>query len=444
MNKIIEQLRDVNNKIKDIEQRKAELKKKLEQKRSSITPAELEAIKTQKAELDAELRSQQAVKSTLSELAQDKEKEQNGGRDFFPGNRELRVTDLINANLNDSERRSAEAALKDTAAEFKRSNHLVIKGKEITDLINSEKRAITTASSGVVTPTRVGGIGNPFNEAITIFDQVDVQDMTGIGQYEKSFLKKGPTASTKQEGQTATESDPTFGAVVMTPESVGTLSYMSREMEKLTPLNYLQKIVESSAIALKVKLSEKIATKIKTGTDKDGNAMYQTLTASTANGMLNGTKGQINERTLRQIALNYGGDNNVYGNAVLYLSKQDLIAFGDVRGTNEKKYVYEITPNQLNPNIGTISDGGLTVLYCIIPALTPLSGTAQGSSAVQTMLYGSPFNFEMDIFGDFGVTVSSEYKFAENQLTIRGEVMAGGSVTVQNGFTVITIPATTT
>ena len=85
MNKIIEQLRDVNNKIKDIEQRKAELKKKLEQKRSSITPAELEAIKTQKAELDAELRSQQAVKSTLSELAQDKEKEQNGGRDFLPG-----------------------------------------------------------------------------------------------------------------------------------------------------------------------------------------------------------------------------------------------------------------------------------------------------------------------------------------------------------------------
>ena len=115
-----------------------------------------------------------------------------------------------------------------------------------------------------------------------------------------------------------------------------------------------------------------------------------------------------------------------------------------MRGTNEKKYVYEITPNQLNPNIGTISDGGLTVLYCIIPSLTPLSGTAQGSSAVQTMLYGSPFNFEMDIFGDFGVTVSSEYKFAENQLTIRGEVMAGGSVTVQNGFTVITIPATTT
>lgn len=442
MNKLFEQLRDVNNKIKNIEQRKAELKKKLEQKRSSITSAELEAIKKEKAELEAELRAQQAVKDSLSELAGDKEKEQNGKRDYLPGNRELRVTDLINANLNDIERRSAETALIGTADEFKRSKHLVIKGKEITDLINSEKRAITSASNGIVTPTRVGGIGNPFNEAITIFDQVDVQDMSGVGQYEKSFMKKGPTASTKQEGQTATESDPTFGAVVMTPESIGTLSYMSREMEKLTPLNYLQKVVESSAIALKVKLSEKIATKIKTGTDKNNNPMYQTLTASAANGMLSSAKGQINEKTLRQIALNYGGDNNVYGNSVLYLSKQDLIAFGDVRGTNEKKYVYEITPNQLNPNIGTISDGGLTVFYCIIPSLTPLSGTAQGSSAVQTMLYGSPFNFEMDIFGDFGVRVSTEYKFAENMLTIMGEVMAGGSVIVENGFIVVTIPAT--
>ncbi len=441
MNKLIEELRDVNNEIADINKRKAELKKKLEQKRSSITPAELETIKAQKAELDAELRAKEAVRDSLSKVAADTE--QNGKRDFLPGAKELRVTDLINANLSDTERRSAEFLLKDTAEEFKRSKHLTIKGKEITDLINSEKRSITSSTAGIITPTRVGGIGNPFNEVITIFDQVDVQDMTGVGQYEKSFLKKGPAASTKQEGQAPTATDATFGAVVMTPENIATLSYMSREMEKLTPLNYLQKVVESSAIALKVKLSENIATKIKTGTDKDGNAMYQTLTASTANGMLNASKGQINERTLRQIALNYGGENNVYGNAVLYLSKQDLIAFGDVRGTNEKKYIYEITPNQANPNIGTISDGGLTVFYCIIPSLTPLSGTAQGATAVQTMLYGSPFNFEMDIFGDFGVRVSSEYKFAENQLTIMGEVMAGGSVTVQNGFTVVTIPATT-
>ena len=140
--------------------------------------------------------------------------------------------------------------------------------------------------------------------------------------------------------------------------------------------------------------------------------------------------------------MNYGGDANIYGNAVLYLNKNDLIAFGDVRGTSEKRAVYEITPNGDNPNIGIIKDGGLSVPYCIVPTLTAHNGTKQTTSAVQTMIYGSPLNFEEAIFGDFGVQVSSEYKFAEGLLTVMGEVMAGGSVKVKNGFLVVTIPKT--
>ena len=194
--------------------------------------------------------------------------------------------------------------------------------------------------------------------------------------------------------------------------------------------------------ALKVKLAQEIVTAIKTGTDDDSAAMYQTLEASAANGMLSGTAGAINEKTLRQIVMNYGGDANIYGNAVLYLNKNDLIAFGDVRGTSEKRAVYEITPNGENPNIGIIKDGGLSVPYCIVPTLTALNGTKQTTSAVQTMIYGSPLNFEEAIFGDFGVQVSSEYKFAEGLLTVMGEVMAGGSVKVKNGFLVVTIPKT--
>ena len=81
--------------------------------------------------------------------------------------------------------------------------------------------------------------------------------------------------------------------------------------------------------------------------------MYATLEASTKNGMLTGSStvtGNINEKTLRNIVMAYGGDANVMGNAWLYLNKKDLIAFGDLRGTNEKRYVDEITPNAQNPN----------------------------------------------------------------------------------------------
>ena len=118
-----------------------------------------------------------------------------------------------------------------------------------------------------------------------------------------------------------------------------------------------------------------------------------------------------------------------------------MIAFGDVRGTNEKKAVYEITPDAQNPNIGTIKDGGLTVHYCIVPSLSALSGTAQSSAAdVQTMIYGSPKNYELALFGDYSVEVSKDYKFAEGLLTVLGSVTTGGAIVVDKGFIVVTIP----
>ena len=80
--------------------------------------------------------------------------------------------------------------------------------------------------------------------------------------------------------------------------------------------------------------------------------------------------------------LSYGGDEFSGGQGVLFLNKTDLIALGDVRGTNEKKAVYEITPDA-NPNTGIIKDGGLAVKYCICSALTACAGTSQSATAKQ-------------------------------------------------------------
>ena len=51
--------------------------------------------------------------------------------------------------------------------------------------------------------------------------------------------------------------------------------------------------------------------------------------------------------------------------------------------------------------------------YTINSALTPLSGTAQTTSAVNTMVYGDPMNYELGLFGDYTVEVSKDYKFGE-------------------------------
>lgn len=129
----------------------------------------------------------------------------------------------------------------------------------------------------------------------------------------------------------------------------------------------------------------------------------------------------------------YGGDDAVEGGGVLLLNKDDLIAFGDVRGTNEKKAVYEIEFDDGSTTTGIIKDGGLAVRFCIDNALSALSasGTAAGKYC---MVYGKPLAYQLDLFGPYSVEVSKDYKFAEGLLAVMGEAMIGGNVISYNGF----------
>ena len=165
-------------------------------------------------------------------------------------------------------------------------------------------------------------------------------------------------------------------------------------------------------------------------TESTPEVIYETLTVSDAT---------IDEKTLRKIVFAY--DENVGGNARLYLNKKDLIAFGDVRGTNEKKAVYEITPDGSNPNTGIIKDGGLSVPYTICSDVVALSASTKGSAAIKTMIYGDPSNYKLGLFGDYEVSVSEDYKFAEGLLAVRGEAMVGGNLTFDKGMVVVTLAA---
>lgn len=111
----------------------------------------------------------------------------------------------------------------------------------------------------------------------------------------------------------------------------------------------------------------------------------------------------------------------------MWLCKNDLVKFGDVRGTNEKLPVYEITPDETG-NSGTIKDGGLTVKYRLV------------SITEGTLLYGQPLGFQLDMFSDYEISVSEDYQFNKGLLTIRGDVELGGDVVVDKGFvkTVVT------
>lgn len=333
-------------------------------------------------------------------------------------------------DLKDKIKPIADEHVEDRAASFARDGRMAIPV--------SETRSTLLSGGKIATPTGVGGIGEPQNILSSIIDMITVEDLTGMGSYKEAFVSAWQTAGAGAEGTVANTSDPTFKIANINPFDIDVVSYVSKQIKKQSPLLYEEKVRKGALIALKKKAVSYIvggngSTEpfgIYNAADSAAAALCETyhVTSSTIDGT-----------TLRKIVFNYGGDENVGAGAKLFLHKNDLIAFGDVRGTNEKKAVYEIIPDGSNPNIGVIKDGGLAVPYVLCSDVTALSDSTYSGADIPTMIYGNPANYKLGLFGDFEVSVSDDYKFGEGLLTVRGEVVLGGNVIADKGFLVVTL-----
>ena len=277
----------------------------------------------------------------------------------------------------------------------------------------TEARAVLISGGKIATPTEVGGMNDAFNQVSSIVDMVKVTDCVGMGAYKVAYEIASATAATQTEGAEAAASDMTYDFVTITPQTEAVVSYVSKQVRKQSPLNYTDKVRESSLTALRKRAAKIITDKILASALSE----KKTVTA-------------IDATTLRTLALTYGGDEGIEGGAVLQLCKADLIKFGDVRGTQEKKAVYEITPDASNPNTGIIKDGGLAVKYCLN------SNLASGK-----LIYGDPMCFELGLFSDYEISVSEDHSMTKLMLTVVGDVELGGEVVVNKGFVVGTVGA---
>lgn len=287
-------------------------------------------------------------------------------------------------------------------------------------------RSLLTSNSGIAKSTIVNGSVAESQEVkvSSLIDLITITDCTGMGTYRVPYNKSSMTAGSKTEGTAPSAQDGAFGYIDLTPNTYNVLSYVSKEIKKQTPLMYEQKTIEAARTALRKKAS--------TSTIAAIYASELTTAKTYAKEAVNGQK--IGEKTLRDIVFAFGGEEGV-GAGTLILNKTDLIAFGDVRGTNEKKAVYEITPSAGNPNTGTIKDGGLTVNYIINKNCNAFSGCKDASA--NTMIYGDLKAAEMGLWGDFEISTSADYKFAEGLLSVLGECSLDVDVTVPNGFVIV-------
>lgn len=292
-----------------------------------------------------------------------------------------------------------------------------------------ESRSLLVSGGTIAKPTKVSGINDNPGQASSIIDMVNVEDCTGLGTDRVAYISADSTAAAATEGNAATSSDSTFAYVDITPTAYNLISYVSNEIANQSPLNYAAKVQAQALKALRRKAAAVVTDAIKSSALNDETTIITSIGAD----------------TLRKIVLNYGSDETIEGNAVLFLNKTDLIAFGDVRGTNEKKAVYEITPDGANPNTGVIKDGGLSVRYCINPNCDALTGGTNVSTTATkpTMFYGNPLNAKLDLFGGYKIDTSKDYKFAEGLLSVLGSMSIGAGVVVNKGFYVVSIAKAT-
>ena len=355
--------------------------------------AELDELNAKKAELEAELA---AINAQIAEL--DKPADDNGG--------ERKRFDFMTTESRGAKKMSIDER-KAAAAKFAESGKMTI--------AEEETRALLVSSGKIATPTGVNDTINELDKTgSSIIDLVEVQDCAGMGANTIAYEYTAPVGGVTVEGETYAEGDTVVDFVNTTPQKITTLSYISEETRKLTPLAYEALVKKNAMHALRKKVTEIIIDKI---VASELSLKKADITA-------------IDAKTLRTIALAYGGDEEVEGNAIIAMSKATLTAFGDVRGSNEKKAIYEITPDTSNTNTGIIQEGGISVKYVINSKL-----------ATGVIVYGQPKKFELDLFGDYDIKVSEDFKFDKGLLAVRGSVMLDGAVAYKDGFIVATVSA---
>lgn len=415
---------DLKARLADIAKRACDIKdinkNSDDEKELKAANEELDKLLAEKAEKEAEL---EGLKAELDELDKqiaelDKPAEDPKPEEDPQPNPERKAFLNFGVNNTDPKQPQARGGQNIMTLEERQAR---AKALVDTNTIKIDKRAILVSSEKIATPTGVGGINDNMNRVSSLFDLVKKVNCEGMGANKIAYEISIGTAYDQTEGQPVEEGDPEYDYVTINPESVMALASLSKQVRRQSPLDYEGKVVDSVDKAVRVKLNAKITAAVKASALLGKPAILKIAA--------------IDEKTLRNIALNYGGEDSIYGDAWLFLNQKDLVAFGEIYNDLTSRPVYDITPDTANPNTGIIKAGGLSVRYCLNKHCTALEDASENDV---TMFYGQPENIELDLFSDVEVNVSEDFKFSSNMLTIRGDVEAGSAITKLNGIIAVT------
>lgn len=274
----------------------------------------------------------------------------------------------------------------------------------------TEMRAILSSGT-IAKPTNVGtdiaGLGEVGD---SIVDDVRAIATSGTGAWVEPYKVTDSSAEDVTDGDEIGGTGATFNYVTISPKEWGVLDEISNQVRKMTPVNYEQAIQRSALIALREKAAAYIIKAIKDSSLKQEISTYK-----------------LDATYVRSLVLGYRSIAGK-GNVKLYIGQEDLATLGAVRGTNEKKPVYEIEFDAGTTTSGTIKDGGTAVQFRV------LDGLAKG-----TQYFGQPETVVMPMWDNYQISTDQggDY-FKRNVMGIRGIQTANVDLCAKNGMQVIT------
>lgn len=364
--------------------------------REEIMKLNMEQLETRKAEIKSELAKDDCDVDALTvevDAIEEREKDLKDAAE-----KRSALTARVNAGaagtVIETGKPQQVSAEERTAQVFAQTGHM-------------EMRALLSTGK-IAKPTKATGINGLAAVADSIVDDVNAVALTGNGSWIVGYKKTDAAAADVTDGEEIAGTGADFGTVEINPSEWGILDSISNQVKKMSPLDYQGQIQASALIALRVKAAEKIVAAIK------------------ASSLAAKKTYKIDADYLRSVALGFRAIAGK-GNTTLYLAQEDLLTLGKVRGTNEKRALYEISFDAGTTTSGTITEGGLAVRFRVLDQLTK-----------GTQLFGQPGTVDMPMWDNYEIRTDEggEY-FAKNQIGIRGLQTAGTDLVAVGGMQII-------
>lgn len=282
------------------------------------------------------------------------------------------------------------------------------RAREFAETGRLEMRALLSTGQ-IATPTNVGGISGLSEVASGIVDDVHAIALSGVGAWRVAYKTLNAVAVAVTDGAAIGGTPSEYDYVTITPSEWGILDEISKQVSKMSPLDYQGAIENSALIALRSYAASQIVSAVKNSTLTE-----QVVYA-------------LDQDYLRNLRLGFRGIEGK-GEVMLYIAQADLATLGRVRGTNEKRPLYTIEFENGSTTSGVLQEGGLAVRFRILDQLT-----------AGTQLFGQPGTIDMPMWDNYTVETDEggDY-FKRNMIGIRGLQTASADLVALHGMQKVT------